>query len=75
METRKVRIKTVNSRDIRIDDDENVLTIRPMRRMTHVSVVECPCSGQTAIVDRCVRCERFIRIMDNGENVSVECKA
>jgi hypothetical protein len=75
MRTRKVAITSVNSRDIRLDDDSDVLMMRPMRKMTHVSVVECPLSGQMTLVDRCARCERFIRISDDTENVSVECNA
>lgn len=75
MATRKVAIKTVNSRDIRLGNDEDMRTLRPMRRMTHVSVVECPLSGQMTLVERCARCDRFVRISDGGENVNVECKA
>lgn len=74
MAKRKVAIKTVKSKDIRLDDAEDDRMLRPMRRMTHVSVVECPLSGQMALVERCVRCDRFIRISDSAENVVVECK-
>lgn len=75
MRTRKVAITSVNSRDIRLDDDSDGRMLRPMRKMTHVSVVECPLSGQMTMVDRCARCDRFVRISDDAENVSVECKA
>lgn len=75
MRTRKVAITSVNSRDIRLDDDSDGRMLRPMRKMIHVSVVECPLSGQMTLVDRCARCERFVRISDDAENVFVECKA
>lgn len=75
MEIRKVAIKTVKSKDIRLDDADDERMLRPMRRMTHVSVVECPISGQMTLVERCARCNKLVRISDDYDNVNVECKA
>lgn len=75
METRKVRIKSVNSRNLRLESEGDIRMLRPMRRMTYVSVVKCPLNDETTILDRCARCERFVRILDYSENVFVECKA
>lgn len=75
MEIRKVTITSVNSKELRLPSEEDTRVLRPMKTMAYVSVVKCPDIGQMAIVDRCARCNRFLRISDSGENVVVECKA